>query len=121
MLFRLMLEGNDLSAEAKLRALVDVATGDENIRYGGVLVESSIRDWGRYDQRVADIMEVVDRQRLDYLESLFTACGAEGEAIRINSAILYGALVGLEPLSSRKLVDLRGDLRALLDKLLASL
>lgn len=115
------LESNDVPASDKLRQLVEVATGDGNSRYGGVLAEAAIRDWARCDARTAIAVKVVDAQRLNYLDSLFEQCGVKSAAIRTNSAILYSALIGMEALSLGELVDLRGDLQCLLEKLLGTI
>lgn len=112
------LEGRDVPAADKLRKLVEVATGDGNVPYGGVLAEAAIRDWARYDDRAAATVKAVDTQRLNYLSTLFEQCGAKPPMIRTNSAILYAALIGLEPLSHAELVDLRGDLNYLLETLI---
>lgn len=113
-----ILEGSDVPAADKLRMLVDVATSDGNAKYDGVLAEAAIRDWARYDARASETVEAVDSQRLNYLDILFGQCGAKPPMIRTNSSILYGALIGMEPLSHAGLVDLRKDLMCLLEKLL---
>lgn len=114
------LEGNNLPPADKLRALVEVATAHDSARYGGILAEAAIRDWGRYDARAAETVKAVDIKRLVYLDSLFEQCGAKPPMVRTNSSILYGALIGMEPLFYNGLIDAPGDMKCLLEKLLES-
>ncbi len=112
------LEYGETPAEMRLKYLVDAATGKKSAPYGGVLAETAIRDWGRYDKIAAQYVERVDKQRLAYLSSLFKECGFGKRHAQANANILYGALVGLGALSHHGLVDLRSDLRQLLSHLL---
>ena len=115
------LEGTQASAPDKLRGLVEIATGNLNIPYGGVMAEAAIRDWGRYDANAAETVKAVDRQRLEYLDMLFAQSGAKKDKIRMNSVILYGALIGLESLAHTGSAQLPNDLKCLLETLLDAL
>lgn len=110
----------DGSAEDKLRALVDFATGPAHDPYGGVLTEAAIRDWARYDDGVAATVRAVDVRRLAYLESLFEQNGTQASLCHVHANILYSALIGLEELAHHGLIDLRHDLQHLLNLLLDS-
>jgi AcrR family transcriptional regulator len=114
------LEDDDTSAPDKLRLLIKFATGDANASYGGLLVESAIRDWARFDASATEAVRTVDMKRLNYLGDLFEQCISNPTMSKTNAAILYSALIGMEPLSHAGLVDLRNDLNCLLDKLLST-
>ena len=115
------LEAQDQDAEQKLQALIEHASSDASQPYGGVIVEAAIRDWGRYDERVAAIVAQVDQQRLDYLDQLFAECGAKGSKIRQASLQFYSALIGLEALAISGFADVQGDLKQVLKNLLNNL
>ena len=114
------LDGNEAPAPEKLRLLVEFATSDANVRYGGVMAEAAIRDWARYDTNAAATVKAVDLQRLEYLDSLFGQCSTKHAKTRTNSAILYGALIGLGSLSHAGLANVRDDLNCLLETLLGT-
>ncbi|MCH2075425.1 MAG: hypothetical protein MK180_00875, partial [Rhodobacteraceae bacterium] len=84
------------------------------------LVEAAIRDWARYNELAAAMVNEVNILRIEYLETLFRECGADPTVGRTNSIILYSALIGMEALAHAGLADLRKDLRSLLETLLAS-
>jgi AcrR family transcriptional regulator len=113
-----MLENNADPAADRLRSLVEFATSGDDVRYGGVLAETAIRNWAQYDAAACATVEAVDLQRLKFLDSQFAQCGAEAGQIRTNSAILYGALLGIGSLSHSGFADLKHDLHCLLEKLL---
>jgi AcrR family transcriptional regulator len=113
-----MLESNEASAPGKLRMLVEFATGDLDVRYGGVMAEAAIRDWARYDAVASATVKAVDLQRLEFLDLLFGQCGLKPPQTRTNSVILYGALIGIGSLSYSGLANRRDDLNFLLKKLL---
>lgn len=114
----LALEENTMSPDDRLRQLVEVATGEANARYGGVMAEAAIRDWARYDTLAAQTVKAVDVERLDYLNLLFMQCNKKPTTSRTSSVVLYGALIGIGSLSHSGLADLRGDLTGLLETLL---
>ena len=114
------VESRGGSGADKLRFLVEIVTGDANEPYGGLLVEAAIRDWARYNELAAAMVNEVNLLRIEYLETLFRECGADPTVGRTNSIILYSALIGMEALAHAGLADLRKDLRSLLETLLAS-
>ena len=114
------VESRGGSGADKLRYLVEIVTGDANETYGGLLVEAAIRDWARYNERAAAMVNEVNILRIGYLETLFKQCGANPAVARTNSVILYSALIGMEALTHAGLADLRKDLRSLLETLLAT-
>ncbi len=105
----------------KLRRLVEITSGDANEPYGGLLVEAAIRDWARYNELVAAMVNDVNIIRLDYLKTLFGQCGANPTVSRTHAVVLYSALIGMEALTHAGLADLRRDLSDLLETLLATL
>lgn len=106
------------SGQERLRRLVDEATGDRNIAYGGVPAEGAIREWARYDGAAAAVLKAVDERRLAYVALLLARCDHSPASSRSGANILYGALIGLEALASGELVDLRAEMHALLSALL---
>ena len=114
------VEGRGGGGADKLRYLVEIVTGDANEPYGGLLVEAAIRDWGRYNELAAAMVNEVNILRLGYLETLFRQCGENPTVGRTKSVILYSALIGMEALTNAGLADLRKDLSSLLEILLAT-
>ncbi len=114
------VEANDGSGREQLRLLVEAATDDRNIAYGGVRTEGAIREWARYDSAAAAVLKAVDQRRLAYVAELFTRSGFSATSSRSGANILYGALIGLEALATGELADLRADMLALLSALLES-
>lgn len=112
------VEANGGSGRAQLERLVEAATDDRNLVYGGVQAEGAIREWARYDSTAAAVLKAVDQRRLAYVAELFAKCGFSAASGRSGANILYGALIGLEALASGELADLRTDMRALLPALL---
>ncbi len=106
------------SGQERLRRLVDEATGDRNLAYGGVPAEGAIREWARYDGAAAEVLKAVDERRLAYVALLLARCGHSPASSRSGANILYGGLIGLEALASGELVDLRAEMHALLSALL---
>lgn len=104
----------------QLRRLVTIATGGRSGPYGGKLAEAAIRDWARYDAEAASTLKTVDGQRLRFLRSLFGSCGIPAGRAAAFAGILYGALIGLEQLHHHGLANAGGDLRELLELLLAN-
>lgn len=112
------VEAIDGSGREQLRLLVEAATDDRNLAYGGVHAEGAIREWARYDSAAATILRAVDQRRLAYVAELFERCGFSAAVSRSGANILYGALIGLEALASGELADLRAEMLALLAALL---
>ncbi len=104
--------------EAKLRALVKHSTSLPRGAYGGPAVEPAIRDWARYDEKVAKVVKTIDGQRLAFTEALFQATNHPQPAQA--ARLLYSALIGLEILATQGLSNPEDDLSALLDTLIYS-
>ncbi|MEO8531145.1 MAG: TetR/AcrR family transcriptional regulator [Deltaproteobacteria bacterium] len=102
--------------EARLRGVIDWATTARDPLDGGVLAEPALRDWARYDARVAEAVCKVDQARIDWLVDELTTVGCPANAARP----FYAALIGLVAL---QLSDdhTRVDLNLLLDALLHTL
>jgi AcrR family transcriptional regulator len=107
------------SPRDRLRLLVEEATGDRSLPYGGMLAESAIREWGRHDAAAAGALKTVDTHRLAYVAELFGTGGFTADQGAAKARLLYGALIGLETLAAEGLADLRGDMFNLLTDLLA--
>lgn len=105
----------------QLRVLTKAMTTDISKPYGGMLVESAIRDWGRFDSAVSKVVGEVEDTRLKYLAGLFRRAGASATISRRYANIIYSALIGLEYLSHENLAKLKADLPALMELLLATL
>lgn len=112
------VEANGGSGREQLELLVEAATGDRNLVYGGVQAEGAIREWARYDSTAAAVLRAVDQRRLDYVADLFAKCGFSAASAQSGANILYGGLIGLEALASGELADLRADMLTLLSALL---
>ena len=102
--------------QAKLRALVKHSTALPRGAYGGPAVEPAIRDWARYDAKVAKVVKTIDGQRLVFTEALFKAAMQPQPAQA--ARLLYSALIGLEILATQGLSQPEDDLAALLDTLI---
>ena len=114
------VESHEVPADKQLRLLVDSATDDRNLAYGGMLTEGAIREWARFDAAAATILKSVDERRIAYVADLLGRCGFSSIRSRSGANALYGALIGLEALAAGGLADLRGDLLGLLETLLRS-
>ena len=112
------LEAQTMTPADRLRQLIEVATGEANSRYGGVMAEAAIRDWARYDVKAAQAVKAVDVERLDYLNLLFMQCCKSPNSSRRKAVVLYGALIGIGSLSHSGLANLTSDLTGLLETLL---
>lgn len=111
----------DTNPSEQLRLLVHTITADINAPYGGLLAESAIRDWARFDSQVAQSVRRIDQLRLKFLATLFRRAGGSASTSRQFANLIYGALIGLEYLSHERLAKLKSDLPALLNLLLGSL
>lgn len=97
---------------------VSVTPGSES---GGEAIEPAIRDWGRTDPMAREVLKRVDRQRLADLKSFFGAAGLASTAAKQASALFYAAVIGLESLRLTAGISMREPLRALAQRLMASL
>ncbi len=112
------VEASQLPAEDRLRLLVLAATDDRTLPYGGLLADSAVREWARFDAVAAMTLKSVDERRLGYIADLLGLCGFSAKGGRSGASALYGALIGLEALAANGLADLRADLLRLLEALL---
>ena len=111
----------DAAAEGpqeRLRHLIAQVTSDIADAYGGAGVEAALREWGRYDSEIAQLITQMDERRLGYVTSLFRAAGLpEADALQ-SARQLYAALIGLEQLAPSQNTQREADLLALLELLL---
>ncbi len=106
------------SAIDQLRLLVEMATDGKQVAYGGEKAEAAIRDWARYDSKVRAVLTEVDRQRMAYVEQLFTVYHGDEIRSKRDATALYAGLIGLQRLEHTGNVDLQKDLMFLLEKLM---
>lgn len=112
------VDNSALPPQDQLRMLVQISTSELDAGYGGPMAEAAIRDWARYDQVAAKALIEVDQKRLCYVELLFRQTNIDPSQAKSISAILYGALIGLQQLAHHQLVNQQEDLMALLEHLL---
>jgi len=62
--------------------------------------ELAIRHWARHDRTARAAMRRVDERRIDYMEGLLTAAGADAARAATLSTLLYGVILG-EALAGR--------------------
>ena len=115
------VDASQADPKAQLRALTQAMINDMHKPYGGLLVESAIRDWARFDPQVSRVVSGVEETRLKYLAGLFRRAGASSAISRRYANITYSALIGLEHLSHENLAKLKTDLPALTELLIQSL
>ncbi|MGH1358776.1 MAG: TetR/AcrR family transcriptional regulator [Burkholderiaceae bacterium] len=111
----------DAEPSDQLRSLVNTITAELNAPYGGLLAESAIRNWARFDPQVLLSVRRVDQSRLKFLASLFRRAGGSAEISRRFANLFYSGLIGLEYLTHERLAKLKTDLPVLLDLLLESI
>ena len=108
-----------LPAREQLLLLVDKVSIRPDAEAGGDAVEPAIRNWGRTDSLARQVLERVDRQRLDDLRDFFGAAGLAPTAARQAAAVFYATVIGLENLRLTAGISMREPLRALAKRLLA--
>jgi len=108
-----------LPAREQLLLLVEKVSISPNAEAGGDAVEPAIRDWSRTDFMARQVLERVDRQRLDDLRDFFAAAGLAPTAARQAAELFYAAVIGLESLRLSTGIAMREPLRALAERLLA--
>ena len=104
--------------QSKLRSLLKQATALPRGAYGGPAVEPAIRDWARYDPKIAEIVTTIDTRRIAFTEALFLEAGQGKTQARQSARLLYSALIGLEVLAATALTDPPQDLSHLVSLLL---
>jgi AcrR family transcriptional regulator len=90
------LECINADPNTKLLHLFELAIADDELtpELADGRLENAIRAWAKTDDRVAQMLAKVDRERLDYTKSLFVAIGfSETEAI-VRARLAYYSLVG---------------------------
>ena len=100
----------------RLRLLGQIAASGAEDAYGGIAVEPAIRAWGRADKTVAACLARVDRQRLDYLQTLLQQLDLGNPDF---ARLIYAGLIGLEDLSSRDGEALQQPMETMIDLILA--
>ena len=108
-----------LPAREQVLLLVKMVSIPPDAEAGGDAVEPAIRDWGRTDSIVREVLERVDRQRLADLRSFFAAASLTPAAARQAAAVFYATVIGLESLRLTAGIAMREPLRALAERLLA--
>ncbi len=104
------------TAVQRLRHLAQLASKGPPPEYGGAGLEPAIRAWGRENTAVADAIARIDRKRLQYVQRLFDEIGLSNPEL---TRLLYGALLGMEELSSHDGADNSGAMGTLVDLILA--
>lgn len=87
------IEQQDLSAEAKLRLLINIAVG----RTGPL--EQAIRAWAFSDSAVSKTVATIDAQRLTYIQTLLQAVGLDETTAIARSHVIYCSYLGRRLLS----------------------
>lgn len=107
-----------LPARAQLLLLVEKVSVAPGAEAGGDAVEPAIRDWGRTDALARQVLERVDRQRLDDLQAFFGTAGLAPTAASQAAAVFYATVIGLESLRLTAKISMREPLLALAERLL---
>ncbi|CUI51729.1 TetR/AcrR family transcriptional regulator [Cognatishimia activa] len=100
----------------RLRALSDLATQGAPEEFGGIGAEPAIRAWARENDAVTEAMDRIDAKRMAYLNELLGEIGLTNPEL---SRIIYGALLGMQELSTRDGEDNTQALGTLVDLVLA--
>lgn len=100
----------------RLRALSDIAAKSAPEEFGGAGAEPAIRAWARENGAVAEAMDQIDEKRLEYLNALLAEIGLTNKEL---SRIIYGALLGMQELSTRDNIDNTQAMGTLVDLILA--
>ncbi|MEO9461212.1 MAG: TetR/AcrR family transcriptional regulator [Marinomonas sp.] len=88
------------------------------LSYGGLMMETAIRDWSRFDRDIGVIVRKVNEARLRYIANLFTQLGCGTDQSAMKAKLLYSSMIGLEFLEHQNLAALEKDLGILLTSLL---
>ncbi len=100
----------------RLRRLSDIAAQSAPEEFGGAGAEPAIRAWARENDAVAKAMDRIDAKRMEYLNTLLAEIGLTNSEL---SRIIYGALLGMQELSTRDGTDNTQPLGTLVDLILA--
>jgi AcrR family transcriptional regulator len=82
------LEGLDSDPNTKLLSLIAIAAADDN------RLEKAVRVWSFSDTRAAAAIAQADRQRLDYLERLFSQLGFSAIDAKVRAQVVYSIRLG---------------------------
>ncbi len=74
--------------DQKLRSLFEIAAQDDN------QLEKAMRVWAANDDRAAMEIAQIDRQRLEYLESLFRQLGFAAPEAQVRARVAYSFRLG---------------------------
>lgn len=86
------LDALDGSPDARMAALIEISTSDQDAPYGGPMTEMAIRAWAQQDAMVAEAQARVDVARVRYVEQLMTGLGSLAPAL--HARVFYHAYVG---------------------------
>jgi AcrR family transcriptional regulator len=100
----------------RLRTLSDIAAQSAPEEFGGAGAEPAIRAWARENHIVAEAVDRIDAKRMAYLTALLTEIGLTNSDL---SRIIYGALLGMQDLSTRDGADNSQALGTLVDLIIA--
>lgn len=86
----------DAEPKAKLMYLFELAIADNTVIPGLTdgRIENAIRAWATSEAKVADLIAEVDRQRLNYTQSLFVDIGFSEMEARVRARLAYYSLIG---------------------------
>lgn len=115
-----LANGERRTALEKLMVLGLQISGPRDSEYGGILVETAIRDWGRYDAEVGQAVEAVTRTRLNYVGGLFKDLGFSNTESQARANLLYSAMIGLEFLTAMDVAVMETELATLMKMLVQS-
>jgi AcrR family transcriptional regulator len=82
------IEGLNSTPSAKLLSLFKLAAEDDD------RLEKAVRVWSVNDARAAEVIDRIDRQRLDYLQSLFLQLGFSEIDAKVRAQIVYSVRLG---------------------------
>ena len=104
------LESNGLAPADRLQSLIETAAA------GSRDLERAVRAWSLADPAVREAVELVDQQRIAYLEQLFAELGVAKKERTTRALRLYLASLGWSMVSDAVSVD---DMRPVIDSVLA--
>ena len=84
------MESADLAPEDRPQALWQIVTAS-----GRMGAEMALRDWARRDPRAQEVVERVDRQRLDFTRQMYEDLGHDTVQAEARSILGYCMLIGL--------------------------
>jgi AcrR family transcriptional regulator len=82
------IEGLDSNPSDKLLSLFEIAAEDDD------RLEKAVRVWSVNDARATEVIDRIDRQRLDYLQDLFLQLGFSEVDAKVRAQIVYSVRLG---------------------------